>query len=48
MNQNYLTYGLELASEKMSWQFASYGEEVGTSTTKQEDRRYVFKVSLRL
>jgi len=47
MNQNYLTYGFELASEKMSWQLASYGEEVGTATTKQEDRRYTFRMALR-
>ena len=46
-NQNYLTYGLELSSEKISWQFASYGEEVGTSSIKQEDRRYALKMAVR-
>jgi len=46
-NQNYLTYGLELSSEKISWQFASYGEEVGTSSSKQEDRRYALRMAVR-
>lgn len=46
-NQNYLTYGFEIASEKISWQFASYGEEIGTSTARQEDRRYSAKMAVR-
>ena len=48
MNQRYWTGGLELASERFLLQFASYGEEIGSSSTiKREDRRYVAKVSFR-
>ncbi len=47
-NQRYLTYGLELATEKFQFQLASYGEEIGSSTTAvREDRRYVVKFSFR-
>ena len=46
-NQRYWTAGAELAGEKFQFQLASYGEEVGTSTNTQEDRRYVLKVAFR-
>lgn len=47
-NQRYFTGGFELSSEKFQIQFASYGEEIGSSTTTtREDRRYVFKTSFR-
>jgi hypothetical protein len=43
MNQRYWTAGFEVASEKLSWQVASYGEEIGTTvagvTTAREDRQ---------
>ncbi len=48
MNQRYWTAGLELASEKFQLQFATYGEEIGSSSTiLREDRRYVTKFSFR-
>ncbi len=48
MNQRYWTAGLELASEKFQLQFATYGEEIGSSSTiMREDRRYVTKISFR-
>jgi hypothetical protein len=47
MNQSYWTAGAEFATEKFQIQAASYGEEVGTYPAKKEDRRYVFKFSLR-
>ena len=47
-NQRYVTGGFELSSEKFQIQFATYGEEIGSSTTAiREDRRYVFKTSFR-
>lgn len=46
-NQRYWTGGLELSSESYQIQMATYGEEVGTATATKEDRRYLFKVSLR-
>ncbi|WP_413586471.1 hypothetical protein [Bdellovibrio sp. HCB274] len=46
-NQRYWTAGFEVASERWAWQFASYGEEIGTSTAPREDRRYNMKFSLR-
>lgn len=47
-NQRYFTGGLELASERFQIQFATYGEEIGSSsTTMVEDRRYVAKFALR-
>ncbi len=48
MNQRYLSGGFELASERFQLQIASYGEEIGSSTTlTREDRRYVAKISFR-
>lgn len=47
MNQKYWTAGLELASEHTQFQLASYGEDVGTDTASQEDRRFVVKFALR-
>ncbi|NUM59161.1 MAG: hypothetical protein HUU56_11045 [Bdellovibrionaceae bacterium] len=46
-NQRYLTGGFELASERFQFQIASYGEEVGTSSSTKEDRRTVAKFSFR-
>lgn len=46
-NQRYWTAGLELASEFIQWQVASYGEEIGTESAPQEDRRYVVKFAFR-
>lgn len=46
-NQRYYTAGLELASEKLQFQLATYGEEIGTGTVTREDRRTVFKFSYR-
>jgi hypothetical protein len=47
MNQRYWTGGLELASEHIQLQFASYGEDVGTVGSPVEDRRSVFKFAFR-
>lgn len=47
MNQRYYTAGAEFATEQFQLQVASYGEEVGTYPAKQEDRRYVFKFTMR-
>ncbi len=51
MNQRYWTAGFEIASERVSWQVASYGEEIGTVingvTTPREDRRYNMKITVR-
>lgn len=46
-NQRYYTAGVELASEKMQFQIATYGEEIGDGTTTREDRRTVFKFAFR-
>ena len=47
MNQKYWTAGLELASEHTQIQLTSYGEDIGPDGASQEDRRVVFKFSLR-
>ncbi len=47
MNQRYYTGGAEFATEQFQLQFATYGEEVGTYPAKKEDRRYVFKFTMR-
>lgn len=47
MNQGYWTAGTEIASENMQFQFAMYGEEIGTRNVKREDRRSVIKFALR-
>ncbi|MGE3385597.1 MAG: hypothetical protein AB7K41_02595 [Bdellovibrionales bacterium] len=47
MNQRYWTAGLEFAMQNYQLQAATYGEEVGTATITQEDRRYVFKFAFR-
>jgi hypothetical protein len=47
MNQFYWTAGIELASERFQLQVASYGEDIGTSTTPREDRRWVGKMAIR-
>jgi hypothetical protein len=47
MNQNYWTAGIELAIANSQLQLATYGEEIGTSTTTKEDRRYVGKFAWR-
>lgn len=46
-NQRYWTAGFEMAAESFQWQFATYGEEVGTSTSPKEDRRYNLKFAFR-
>lgn len=46
-NQRYLTAGFEIASENLSWQVASYGEEIGTQAAPREDRRLNMKVAVR-
>lgn len=47
-NQRYWTAGLELSSESFQFQLASYGEEIGSSSTStEEDRRYLMKVGFR-
>ena len=46
-HQRYWTSGIELSSERFQLQLASYGEEIGTSTSPKEDRRWAFKLSFR-
>ncbi|MNJ99734.1 hypothetical protein D3C87_175150 [compost metagenome] len=46
-NQRYWTSGFEVASEKFQWQFATYGEEIGTQAAPREDRRYTLKFAYR-
>lgn len=46
-NQRYLTAGIEVASENMVWQLASYGEEIGTAADPREDRRINTKLAIR-
>lgn len=46
-HQHYWTAGLELSMLNYQFQAATYGEEIGTSTTTREDRRYVGKFALR-
>lgn len=47
VNQNYWTAGIEIASERVSWQVTSYGEEVGTVSAPIEDRRYNTRFAVR-
>lgn len=51
MNQRYWTAGFEVASERISWQVASYGEEVGATVNgvaqPKEDRRLSTKLTVR-
>jgi len=46
-NQRYYTAGVEIASERMQFQIATYGEEIGDETAPREDRRTVFKFAFR-
>lgn len=46
-NQGYWTGGVEIAIENYQIQFTSYGEEVGTGSTTQEDRRYMGGFAIR-
>lgn len=47
-HQRYWSAGFELATSWYQLQLASYGEEVGLEGLSKEDRRFVFKWSLRL
>ncbi len=47
VNQAYWTAGLELSMFSYQIQVASYGEDIGTTTTPREDRRYVVKFAFR-
>ena len=47
-HQRYWSGGAELAIQKFQFQFASYGDEIGTDSAPREDRRYVMKFSFRL
>lgn len=47
MNQRYWTAGIELASQFTQLQLASYGEDVGTSGSPEEERRMVLKWAFR-
>ncbi|MGZ3806254.1 MAG: hypothetical protein ACXVB4_18715 [Pseudobdellovibrionaceae bacterium] len=46
-NQRYYTAGVELATEKMQFQIATYGEEIGDEKAPREDRRTSFKIAFR-
>lgn len=47
LNQRYWTAGLEIAVGNYQLQAATYGEEVGTPTRHEEDRRYLAKFAYR-
>jgi prepilin-type processing-associated H-X9-DG protein len=53
LHQNYWTAGFEIASERVSWQVATYGEEIGgdivdgVESGSREDRRLNMKLSVR-
>ena len=47
MNQRYYTAGLEFDFGHNQLQMATYGEEIGTPTSNQEDRRFMFMYGLR-
>ena len=47
MNQRYWTAGVEIALQNIQIQVASYGEEIGTSTSYLEDRRFEGKIAFR-
>lgn len=46
-NQRYWTAGFEIASERVTWQVSSYGEEIGTDVAPLEDRRLNTKFTVR-
>lgn len=46
-NEGYWTAGFEIAVFNYQIQGASYGEEVGTSSARQEDRRYMGSFAIR-
>lgn len=48
INHGYWSAGLELSSERWSWQVYSYGEEIGVQNDRKEDRRFGTKFSVRL
>jgi hypothetical protein len=43
LNQRHWTLGLEIASERSQFQWATYGEDMGAPGTLSSSRRYVFK-----
>lgn len=47
MNGIYYSLGFEMASERIQFQFAYFGENVGTDASPQEDRRYNLKAVFR-
>ena len=47
MNGRYYTTGFEMASERTQIQFSYFGEEVGTPTNPEEDRRWSLKMVFR-
>ncbi len=47
VNQLYWTTGIEIATERLSWQVTTYGEEVGVKDNPKEDRRISTKIAFR-
>jgi hypothetical protein len=47
MNQSYATGGIEFSTERIQLQAATYGEEIGTSAQKKQDRRWVAEIAFR-
>jgi hypothetical protein len=47
VNEHYWTAGLEIDFGHAQLQLASYGEDIGTNTNPQEDRRYVAMYGIR-
>ncbi|MEZ4743940.1 MAG: hypothetical protein R3B45_16085 [Bdellovibrionota bacterium] len=47
-NQGFITFGASLRASFFSIEFASYGKDVSTTATRQEDRRSLLKFSFEL
>ncbi len=47
LNQGFWTAGVEVNSEKYTWQISTYGEDVGAIDQSKEERRYASRFVLR-
>lgn len=48
MNGRYWTAGIEFALQRLQFQAATYGEEIGTAESPRQDRRMMLKFAFRL
>lgn len=46
-HQRYWSAGIEFVMARLQFQLATYGEEIGTASANQEDRRYALKFAYR-